>query len=167
MPRLFPKVAQEVGQVLASKTSMMVVWRWNQMKKHFRPVFGFQPEIVTDAEEVAKQNRLGTSLDAICEDVTGGKFCRRASAFHDSSVPSIVAQEHRSMKAALIYEFVDKYENFSGSRRTGRVRERPEDLRSSGAADSPRSRSRHPDVRESDRRLRESLQSQSRDRDRR
>ena len=143
----------------------MVVWRWDVMKKHFRSVFGLQPEYLLDAEVVAKENGVGSTLDAICQDVTGGKFCRRASCFHDSSAPSIVAQEHRSMKAILIYRFVDKYEDFSGRRRTARGRERSEDIRCPGAAESPRSRSRHPDVRENDRRLRDSLQSQSRKRE--
>ena len=70
------------------------------------------------------------------------------------------------MKANLIYRFVDMYENFSGNRRAARDRERPVDIRGSGASDALRSRSRHPDVRESDRRLREDLQSQTRGRDR-
>ena len=76
MPRLYPSVAQAVGKVLAKMTSTIVVFQWDMMKKHFRAIFGFLPEHVTDATEVAKANNVSPSLDAIAEFVTGGKYCR-------------------------------------------------------------------------------------------
>ena len=42
------------------------------------------------------------------ESVTGGHFCRRASNFGDSVVPSAAARKHQAIRAALVYEFVVK-----------------------------------------------------------
>ena len=44
------------------------------------------------------------SLDSLTEYVVGGKFCKRASFFGDSTVPSSVALSHKAIRATLIYE---------------------------------------------------------------
>ena len=49
----------------------------------------------------------------------GGKFCRRASNFGDSAVPSEMARKHRGVRAAIIYEFGAK---FSGEREARKER---------------------------------------------
>ena len=141
MPRLFPSFSREVGRILAMKKSTMIVHRWDRMKKHFRSIFGFDPDCVVDSEVVAEENGRDATLDGISRDVTGGDFCRRASSFVDTAVPSIEARKHRVMRASLIYRFVEKNAALAGYGRRARGRERVEDLRSSGAAAS-RSRSR-------------------------
>ena len=71
--------------------------------------FGWKPEKVVDAEEVATAMGISVSLDSLTERTVGGRYCRRASNFHDTAIPSVAALYHRAVKISLIYEFVVKH----------------------------------------------------------
>ena len=63
---------------------------------------------VVDACDVAREKGLRSTYDAMTEEVVGGKYCRRASNFGDSAVPSAAALEHRATRVTLIRDFVAK-----------------------------------------------------------
>ena len=106
MPSLFPEFVEPIAKVLRENPRLAFRYRWNRRAKEFGEIFKWSPSEFVDAEDVAKENGIGHSLDDMAERIVGGPHCRRGSNFGDFAVPSVVALHHRAIRVTLIYEFV-------------------------------------------------------------
>ena len=62
------------------------------------------PDVIHDVADVTGDQTM--PFNSVTYSVTGGDFCGRASHFVNSAIPSTVALRHRSMRAAVVYEFI-------------------------------------------------------------
>lgn len=106
LPRLFPEACEAVGRALKQDRHVVFNFKWSFDQVQFKATFGFIPKNVIQAGEVAKEIGLSPKLDAICERVTGGSICLRASLFSDLELPSSHAFQHRALRTCVIYDFV-------------------------------------------------------------
>ena len=105
LPHLFRTLNSSIAQGLNEFRRPVLVFRWEIEKKKCKELFDWEPEVI-DVGTVAKEKKCSKSLDSIAEQVTGGKYCRRASNFHDSAIPSTSALRHRAIRACLVYDYV-------------------------------------------------------------
>ena len=98
--------------------------------------------------EVATAKGVSVSLDSLTEKTVGGRYCRRASNFHDTAIPSEAALHHRALKVSLIYELVVKHRGLRDVRSERSRQTGADDSRDRRDGDRGRSRS---DVRDDDR----------------
>ena len=81
-------------------------YQWQRRGKQFEAAFGWKPTEAIDAEDVAKEMGIGSTLEAMVQKVVGGPVCQRGSNFGDLSIPTKEAQRHRTIRVTVIYEFV-------------------------------------------------------------
>ena len=106
IPNLFPEVIPPMVRLLRAYARPALTYRWDQFRKDCQKVLGWIPDIIHDVADVTGEQ--ATPFNRVTHSVTGGDFCGRASHFVDSAIPSTVALRHRSMRAAVVYEFVSK-----------------------------------------------------------
>ena len=105
MPNLFPNTITPIANLLRRHPRPVVTYRWDRFKKACSELLKWEPTAVHTANEVAGIAH-SPPLDLIAESVTGGKFCGRGGGFHDTAIPSTVALRHKSMRAAIVYEYI-------------------------------------------------------------
>ena len=126
MPELFPETVGPIGEALRRDGKPTFTFRWDWLKKQCTELFDWTPSEVIQAEVVANESSIPTTLDAMVEKVVGGTWCRRASNFGGTVIPSAVALSHRAIRVTLIYEFVVK---MRGLRQEGHLEDRRENRR--------------------------------------
>ena len=141
LPSLFSDTVSAVGRALRRNPKTVITYRWHRRGQEVKRLFEWDPSDVVQAEDVAREKSLENTLDAMAEEVVGGKMCRRGSFFGDSAVPSAIALGHRAIRVTLIRDFVVQL----------RGMKRPEEDRSR----SRHSRYRAPDYRAGSKRARE------------
>ena len=116
MPFLFPDTAALISAALRHCPRLTFRYRWQRRGPVFRAIFDWTPTNFLDAEEVAKENQLGYSLDDMAQRVAGTNFCRRPSNFSDLTIPSAAALRHCAIRVALVYEDVVGLKRFRENR---------------------------------------------------
>ena len=71
--------------------------------------FGWRPVSVVDAMDICEDRKWAQNLSTLTERTVGGEFCRRASHFSATAIPSTIVLKHRAMTVSLIYCFGLKY----------------------------------------------------------
>ena len=106
IPRFSSSVAKRVRQIVKDNPRPVIVFKWETEKKDCKKTFGWTPEKLFNAAAIAKERDLPRSLDSLAERLVEGCYCRRASNFTDTVVPSSEALRHRAIKGCLVYDFV-------------------------------------------------------------
>ena len=105
MPLAFPETVQPIVAALKSDPKMVFVYQWHARKDACLGTLDWVPEQVVDVQQLAREIGIGDTLDAITEKTVGGNFCRRASQFPHTVMPSAPALHHRAIRVTLFYEF--------------------------------------------------------------
>ena len=108
IPPLFPDTTSAIGRALRRNPKTVIAYRWHRRGQEMQKLFEWEPSDVVMVEDVAREKGLEPTLDAMAEEVVGGKMCRRGSFFGASAVPSAIALEHRAIRVTLIRDFVVK-----------------------------------------------------------
>ena len=119
LPRLYSDAFEAVGRALRDDQGHCAVFnlKWTQDRIMFVDAFGFEPKQVIDAQKVATDElKTSMSFENMVLRVTGGSFCRRASFFADFALPSVVALEHRALRACVVYDFIVDARNLTETR---------------------------------------------------
>ena len=114
LPHLFPALVKPLAKSLRESDKLTLTYCWPRWEKACALLFRWVPSSLIDARDVAAENDLPGGFDVMTESVVGGHFCRRASNFGDSVIPSAAARRHQAIRAALVYEFVAKMRKLRG-----------------------------------------------------
>ena len=101
----FQDTVTPIANLLRRHPWPVVTYRWDRFEKACSQLFGWKTDAVHTTNEVAGCAAT-PALDLVANSVTGGNFCGRGGTFNDTAIPSTVALRHRSMRAAIIYEYV-------------------------------------------------------------
>ena len=145
-PRIFPDLLPSFIDIFKSKTTdkTIFVYRAENISKFFRG-HGWSSASFVDTATLTRDGLEGRmSIDDLTEATVGGQFCRRGTNFTDVGIPSLVALDHRTIYATIIFKYgalvkglhVPSVEPRHGSRRD--ERRRPD-----GDQDRSSSRRRH------------------------
>ena len=152
MPTLFPETIEPVAKALKENPKMVFVYEWPNRKQTCLETFKWCPEQVVDVLDVARENGVTPSVDAMTERTVGGSFCRRASKFPSTVIPSAPALNHRAIRVTLFYEFAvkeKKLRDSSGRSKVTRYDREAEEVRHrldrSHKGNAGHSRDRHRD----------------------
>ena len=94
--------------VTHGKDIKFMVFKRELAESFFEREFGWVPENIIDACDVARERGIVPSPAAFMKSLYGGNYCRRGRNFMDVSLPSSVALRHRVIDAVLVYEFCVK-----------------------------------------------------------
>ena len=109
LPSFYPDVNSSITNVLKADRHRVLTIRWSVDRRHFRDTFGFIPKTVINIPSFARrENGEMVSFDEVCEKVTGGPFCQRASFFSDNALPSDPAFDHRAMRGCAGFDFINE-----------------------------------------------------------
>ena len=96
------------GKLLQRFPRPVLAYNWTKYGEMCNTLFNWKPEVVHSVVDIVGGPNTPPALNVVARSVTGGDFCSRGGNFNDTAIPSSVALRHRSMRAAMIYEFVVK-----------------------------------------------------------
>jgi hypothetical protein len=110
-PKLFPDLVERVGGILCREAldKKVFVYKGQQLMDFLGEEFGWRPVSVVDAMDICGDRKWAQNLSTLTERTVGGEFCRRASHFSATAIPSTIVLKHRAMTVSLIYCFGLKY----------------------------------------------------------
>ena len=112
IPRLSSRVTLRVKEILRANPIPVIVYKWEKERNLCKNTLGWTPEKLIVAASVASENNVPRTLDSFAVRLVQAPYCRRASNFTDTVVPSSEALVHRAIKACLIYDFVAEFRGF-------------------------------------------------------
>ena len=109
IPRLSSRVTLRVKEILRANPIPVIVYKWEKEKNLCKNTIDWVPVNLIVAASVASENNIPRTLDSFAVRRVQAPYCRRASNFTDTVIPSSEALIHRAIKGCLIYDFVAEF----------------------------------------------------------